>query len=113
MRLFNVAGICFFVCVLTHANPARAGGPLAGSKVQKLDAVALGRLIDDHIERRLKGERIPLSPRADDGAFLRRAYLDIHGIIPALDQARAYLDNNAPDRRARLIDDLLGSPRYA
>jgi hypothetical protein len=78
-----------------------------------LDAVALARLIDDHIEKRLKVERIPSSPRADDGEFLRRAYLDIHGVIPTLEQARAFLDKNAPDRRARLVDELLGNPRYA
>src|ERR1051325_5707438 len=113
MRRLNVASVCFLVCVLVNANLARAGGPPAGSKVQKLDAVALARLIDDHIEKRLKVERIPSSPRADDGEFLRRTYLDIHGVIPTHDQARAFLDNHAPVGRARLVDELLDSPRYA
>jgi hypothetical protein len=70
-------------------------------------------LIDDHIEKRLKGEKIPTSPRSDDAEFHRRAYLDIHGVIPTVEQARAFLESSAPDRRARLIDELLGNPRYA
>src|SRR5881396_3573663 len=113
MRLFNVAAVFFLACFLVHANLARAGGLPAKTKVHKLDTAALARLIDDHIEKRLKLERIPSSPRADDAEFFRRAYLDIHGVIPTLDQARTFLDDTSPDRRARLIDELLGSSRYA
>jgi hypothetical protein len=110
VKLLNLALLIGF---LTNANLARAGDASSGSKVQKLDALALARLIDDNIHKRLKAEQIPTSPRTDDAEFLRRVYLDIHGVIPTVDQARAFLDSTAPDRRARLVDELLGSPRYA
>jgi hypothetical protein len=113
MKFCNIASVCFLACVLANAPLARAGGPTPGSKVQKLDAAALARLIDDHIEKRLKAEKISCSPRTDDAEFLRRVYLDLHGVIPAVDQARAFLKSAAPDRRARLVEELLGSPRYA
>src|SRR5207244_4333680 len=35
------------------------------------------------------------------------------GNIPTAEQARAFLKDTAPDRRARLIDKLLDSPEYA
>lgn len=108
MKPYNIAFLLLLACFLPNANQASAG-----SKVQKLDAAAFARLIDDHIEKRLKAEGIPTSPRTDDAEFLRRAYLDIHGVIPTVEQARALLDSSAPDRRARLIDELLGSPRHA
>lgn len=113
MKFRKVALLVSLASFLANATVGVAGGPATGSKVQKLDAAALARLIDGHIEERLKLERIPSSPRTEDAEFLRRVYLDIHGVIPTVDQARAFLDKSAPDRRARLIDDLLGSPRYA
>jgi hypothetical protein len=113
MKFCNVASVWLLTCFLASLPLARAGGPAADSKVQKLDAAVLARLIDGHIEKRLKVEQIPRSPRTDDAEFLRRVYLDIHGVIPTVEQARAFLDGTAADRRARLIDELLGSPRYA
>jgi hypothetical protein len=82
-------------------------------KAPKLSAEALGRLIDDHIQKRLKAEEIPASPRSDDAEFVRRVYLDIHGVIPTSEQALKFLDNTAADRRVRLVDELLDGPRYA
>jgi hypothetical protein len=108
----KVAFLLFLTSFLADANLVRAGGPASGSKVHELDAAALARLIDEHVEQRLKAEQIPSSPRTDDAEFLRRVYLDIHGVIPSVDQARAFLDSNASDRRIRLVDELLANSRY-
>ncbi len=113
MKLCKVAFLLFLTSFLANANLTRAGGPASGSKVQMMDVKGLARFIDDQIDKRLKVEQIPSSPRTDDAEFLRRVYLDIHGVIPSVDQARAFLDSNASDRRARLVDELLESPRYA
>jgi hypothetical protein len=110
VKLFNVALLIGF---LTNANLARTGDASSRSNAPKLDAPALARLIDVNIHKRLTAEQIPTSPRTDDAEFLRRVYLDIHGVIPTLDQARAFLESAAPDRRARLVDELLGGPRFA
>jgi hypothetical protein len=53
------------------------------------------------------------APMVDDARFLRRAYLDITGVIPAIETVTAFLADGAPDKRAALITALLASPRYA
>lgn len=105
--------VALLVGALLMAGPVRAQGPpSADPKIPRLDAVALARSIDDHIHQRLKLEKIARSPQTDDAEFLRRVYLDIHGVIPTVDQARAFLADSSADKRARLVDELLGSPRY-
>ncbi len=42
-----------------------------------------------------------------DPAFMRRAYLDIIGAIPIADAAKKFLEDKSPDKRARLVDELL------
>jgi len=76
------------------------------------DAAALAALIDGHIESRLhrEGQR-PAEP-ADDAELLRRVYLDLHGVVPTREQAERFLADSGPDKRGRLIDALLASPRY-
>ncbi len=49
---------------------------------------------------------------ADDATFLRRAYLDLIGVIPPVSQVRAFLASAADDNRVKLIDQLLDSPRH-
>ncbi len=53
------------------------------------------------------------APLASDAEFLRRIYLDLTGTIPSADEARAFLKDGTPDRRAKLIDRLLASPAFA
>lgn len=49
---------------------------------------------------------------ADDAEFLRRVHLDLAGVIPSADVARAFLKDTAADRRVKLIDRLLASEPY-
>jgi len=55
----------------------------------------------------------PLAPPAADAEFLRRVTLDLTGIIPTSAEARAFLADQSPQKRAALIEKLLGSPPYA
>jgi hypothetical protein len=48
-----------------------------------------------------------------DQEFIRRAYMDLCGILPTPDEVRTFLKDSAKDRRARLIDALLERPEYA
>jgi len=54
----------------------------------------------------------PLATRADDAEFLRRAWLDFAGDLPTAEQARAFFADSAPDKRARLIGQLIDAPRF-
>jgi hypothetical protein len=72
----------------------------------------LSRQIDQRIQERLDRAKIPASPLADDAVFVRRVYLDLIGRIPTYEQTTAFLARKEPDRRARLIDELLSRPEY-
>ncbi len=76
-------------------------------------ASPLHQQIDELINQRLNEREITPAGKCSDAEFMRRVYLDFTGIIPTADQARAFLDDSAPDKRQRLIDALLASPDYA
>src|SRR5262245_34641167 len=82
------------------------------SRAAEPDAAELAALIDRHVETRLGAERVPPAEPADDDEFLRRVYLDLHGVVPTAEQAARFLADTSPDRRARLVDALLADPRY-
>jgi hypothetical protein len=69
--------------------------------------------VDTHVFRKLKMLGILPADLCTDQEFIRRAYLDVCGILPTAEQTAAFLKNSAPDKRARLIDALLERPEYA
>ncbi len=68
--------------------------------------------IDQHVFGRLRALGIPPSAAADDATFLRRSMLDALGTLPTPAEQRAFLQDSAPDKRARLIDSLLQRPEF-
>lgn len=70
----------------------------------------LHQRIDQLVEANLIG---PPAAVANDAEFLRRVFLDLTGAIPSSAEARAFLDDPAPNKRELLVDRLLASPRYA
>jgi hypothetical protein len=71
----------------------------------------------DVVDRRIlsaweKNGVIPSAPAAD-AEFLRRASLDLTGVIPSYEETVAFLADGGADKRERLIDRLLDDPRYA
>ncbi len=77
---------------------------------EPIETVSLHQQIDQLFEA---DTLVPPIAPADDSDFLRRAMLDLHGIIPTADDARAFLSDPSPTKRTELIDRLLASPRYA
>ncbi|MFO1006361.1 MAG: DUF1549 domain-containing protein [Planctomycetaceae bacterium] len=47
-----------------------------------------------------------------DAEFLRRVSLDLVGMTPTVAETRAFLADSSPDKRAKLVDQLLASPRF-
>ncbi|MBI3923805.1 MAG: DUF1553 domain-containing protein [Armatimonadetes bacterium] len=68
--------------------------------------------IDEKVFAKLARLRTAPSGEVDDFGFLRRVYLDVTGQIPRRSDLREFLHDSRPDRRARLIDQLLESSDY-
>ncbi len=68
--------------------------------------------IDDAVLAKLKSLNIPPSPRCSDSEFLRRAFLDTIGVLPTAEEVRAFLSDESPDKRDRLVDQLLTRPEF-
>ncbi|MGE5195381.1 MAG: DUF1553 domain-containing protein [Deltaproteobacteria bacterium] len=68
--------------------------------------------IDEIVLDKLRRLDIPPSGTASDSEFLRRACLDTLGVLPTADEAKEFLADASPGKRARLIDRLLERPEY-
>jgi hypothetical protein len=69
--------------------------------------------VDKHVWDKLQRLGIEPSGIVDDATFLRRVHLDVIGTLPTAAEARAFLADPSPDKRARLVDALLDRPEYA
>ncbi|HUY88685.1 MAG TPA: DUF1549 domain-containing protein [Pirellulales bacterium] len=69
--------------------------------------------IDRHVFNKLRSLRMNPSEPASDTVFLRRAFLDALGILPTAEEAREFVAEERPDKRARLIDALVERPEFA
>ena len=69
--------------------------------------------IDKFVFAKLKMLSFPPSEMCSDQEFVRRAYLDVCGLLPTPKEVREFLADAAPNKRAKLIDALLERPEYA
>src|SRR5262249_20300657 len=82
-------------------------------KIAAYPTIPETNFIDKHVFAKLRKLNLLPAELCDDAEFLRRAYLDIIGTLPTAAEARRFLADPRPDRRARLVDDLLTRPEYA
>jgi hypothetical protein len=68
--------------------------------------------IDDLMLAKLKALNIAPSKPCNDSTFIRRAFLDAAGILPTAEEVQEFLADQAPDKRAKLIDRLLERDEY-
>ncbi|MEP0843150.1 MAG: DUF1549 domain-containing protein, partial [Phycisphaerae bacterium] len=68
--------------------------------------------IDEAVNAKLRKLQTNPSPVCDDATFLRRAFLDVIGQLPTVEDYRRFMDDKTPDKRARLIDALLARPEF-
>jgi hypothetical protein len=95
-----------------HAQPAKISSNTEVVAADIDDIQLLADKIDEFVAERWKAEQVVPAPAADDAAFIRRVTLDIAGKIPAVSDLHAFLDDSAPDKRRRLVENLLESPAY-
>ena len=70
------------------------------------------RTVDRLVVAKLNGLGLAPSPLCNDADFLRRATLDVTGLIPTPQEVRAFLKDTDPRKRDRMIDNLLARPAY-
>jgi hypothetical protein len=103
--------ICLAVGDQLSAGPGDKTAPESPSTSTR-DYLSIARFIDEQVELGLREKSIPPSPPCDDAEFLRRVYLDLVGRIPNRQQALAFLASKDPDKRRKLVDELLANGGY-
>jgi hypothetical protein len=69
-------------------------------------------LIDVFIWKAFQANGVTPAAPTNDYEFIRRVYLDLTGRIPTADAVVNFVADTTPNKRAVLIDSLLGSPQW-
>jgi hypothetical protein len=92
---------------------ARAGDRSPGKPVQRHSAgAAQVALIDQAIAESWDKSKVKPARPATDEEYLRRAYLDLLGRIPNIQEARSFLGTREAGKREKLVGYLLDHPDY-
>jgi hypothetical protein len=70
-------------------------------------------IVDRHVFAKLRALKVNPSEPSTDAVFLRRASLDATGRLPTPKEVRAFLNDEDPDKRSKLVDRLLARPEFA
>lgn len=97
--------VAFLLCALVLFVQADPSPPAA-------DAKSAADIIDKFLTARQTDANVKAVGRSSDAEFLRRVYLDLAGKIPSVQECHEFLDDQRPNKRELLIDDLLKRPSY-
>ena len=81
--------------------------PAAASAAGILDVHELTARIDQALATAWAAGNVEPAAPADDAEYLRRIYLDLIGKIPSVADLQAFLASSQPDKRARVVEELL------
>lgn len=68
--------------------------------------------VDELIDAKLRQLGLPPSPRCSDATFIRRAFIDTIGVLPTIEETRAFLADTSPEKRDQLIERLLARDEF-
>jgi hypothetical protein len=69
--------------------------------------------VDTLVHKKLNDLRITPSELCTDEAFVRRAYIDVVGVLPTPVEYDRFMKNPASNKREDLVDELLGRKEFA
>lgn len=75
--------------------------------------VPRNNFVDELVFAKLKRLNIIPSTLSSDAEFVRRVYLDTIGLLPTLEESGRFLGSTDPQKRAKLIDELIDRPEFA
>ncbi|MEO7317953.1 MAG: DUF1549 domain-containing protein, partial [Chthoniobacteraceae bacterium] len=68
--------------------------------------------VDQFVDQKIRNLRMIPSEVCNDETFLRRACIDIAGVLPKSDEVAKFLADADPQKRAKMIDALLAKPEF-
>jgi hypothetical protein len=87
--------------------------PIADTTAPKVKAARWVRTpIDAYVLAKLEEKGLKPSADTDRASFIRRATLDVWGVIPTPDEVQAFVADRSPEAYEKLADRLLASPKY-
>lgn len=102
-------GLGLVACLWLAGAPAPAGG--AGGRVLAPYEVATWPIPETPLDRLvvagLRQRSLQLANPSSDDVFIRRVSLDLTGTLPTPEEWLAFRDDKDPEKRAKLIDDLM------
>ncbi len=101
--------LALVVCTALHAGVAAA----APSPFEMDTWPSAANGVDTRVLAALQRQGLEPAAPCSDGVFIRRVYLDVIGALPEPAAVLAFLADTRPDKRARLIDELLARPEFA
>lgn len=69
--------------------------------------------IDTLVNTKLKNLRIAPSAVCSDEVFLRRAFIDLNGMLPSVEEYKSFMANKSPDKREQLVKDLMDRKEFS
>lgn len=69
-------------------------------------------VVDEIVNTQLRELRLTPSPIADDATFIRRASVDVTGVLPTPTDTLAFLEDKSPGKRDALIERLISSKEF-
>ena len=107
----TLAAGCFLLCIVSDSTALRVSAEPADAGTRDFP---IKNGIDKAVLSRLQEEKIEPSGLCTDEEFLRRASLDLLGIIPTKEEVKKFLADRSVDKRAKMVDALLlKNDRYA
>ncbi len=86
--------------------------PQAHQRSSSRTAPRRNNFIDKAVYTKLKTLNIVPSDLCDDATFLRRIYFDLIGTPPLPPMVRQFVEDNDPQKRKKLVDELLQRPEF-
>ena len=68
--------------------------------------------IDSFVLAKLESQGLSMNPEADRFTLLKRAYFDLIGLPPSVEETKAFMDDQSPSAYEAMIDRLLESKHY-
>ncbi|MFN0167758.1 MAG: DUF1553 domain-containing protein [Bryobacteraceae bacterium] len=100
------------ILIRAAGHVASAGVGVIADPVANYPAVPRNNYIDEQVFAKLRKFNIVPSGLSSDSEFLRRACLDLAGMLPPPARVREFLASKDPRKREKLVDALIGSPEF-